>query len=166
MATKLKVRTGDPKKKEVEETIFLGKNRTPIDDTADTRDILTGLIGKGYTALSDDSIRGGFQRLQALVGPERARKLMTHAFIFNQNPAMQKLPTEAKIKTFYETPSGDADVQGLLGKVKSFGYGVLPGFRESSYQVNQELAGRIPPTTAMVDPALQKIKLRVGQKIQ
>lgn len=164
MAVKVKVKSGDPKKGTVEEKSFISQGRTPLDDTADVRDILSGIVGGGYTGLSDDTARAKYTRLQALVGPDKAQKLMTHMFIFNQNPATQKLPVEARIKSFYDNPAGDADVSGVLGKVKSFGYGVLPGFRESTSFSNSQLAGQVP-MTAVVTPEQKAVKLRIGNKL-
>lgn len=162
MAVKIKVK---PKTDPVEET-FISKGRTPIDDTADVRDLLTALVGKGYTSLSDADSRADYQRLQALVGQDKAQKLATHAFIYNQNPANQRLPVEAKIKGFYDAPAGDPDVQSTLKKVGAFGYGVLPGFRESVNHTNQVLAGRIPATVAVTEtPEQSKVKLRIANKL-
>lgn len=167
MATKLKVRTGDPKKGgELKEEVKYTPGRTQLDDTADLRDLITGMVGKGYTDLSTDDAKSNYSRLRSLVGDATANKLMTHVFIQNQRPGAANLPVEAKIKEFYEIPSADTDISNVLGKVKTFGYGVLPGFRESSSFTNQQLAGRIPGSTAMVDPAVSKIKLRVAQKTQ
>lgn len=163
MAVKLKIKAGDPV---VKDEVILSKGRTPFDTTADVRDILSGLVGKGMTGLNDDDSRNGYSRLQQLVGPQQARKLMTHAFIFNSRPDLKNAPVEARIKQFYDSPSADADVNGALGKVKSFGYGVLPGFRDSSSQLNQQLSGRIPSEVAVVAPEQAKaVKLKIAGKL-
>lgn len=166
MAVKLKVKAGDPKKGEIKESVLLSPGRTPFDDTADVRDILSGLVGKGMTGLNDDDSRNSYTRLQQLVGPQQAQKLMTHMFIFNSRPDLKGAAPEARIKSFYDTPASDNDVSGTLNKVKSFGYGVLPGFRDSSSQLNQQLSGRIPATSvAAVDPAVKTVKLKIAGKL-
>lgn len=162
MAVKIKVKPiGDPK-----EEARIAKTRTPADETADLRDILTELAATGKTSLSDDASRASYSFLQRILGPQQAQKMMTYMFIHNQRPELKGLPTEARIKQFYDTPAGDEEINTTLKRVKNLGYGVLPGYRTSADYTLQELAGRIPTTTAKVDPAVQKIKLRVGEKMQ
>lgn len=162
MAVKIKVKApGDP-----EEGVLMSKGRSIADDTADVRDMLTAFVGKGYTNLLSKDASDDYKSMQAILGPDQARKLVTHAFIFNQNPANKTMPVEQRIKSFYDAPAADENVQSVLGRVKSFGYGVLPGFRESANTVNKSLAGRIPPPVAVVDPEVQKIKLKVAAKTQ
>jgi hypothetical protein len=166
MAVKLKVKAGDPKKGEIKETAIISPGRTPLDNTADVRDILTGLVGKGYTTMGDDNIKSGYNRLQSLLGPQQASKLMNHMFMFNSRPDLKNTPVESRIKQFYDTPSADVDVTGTLGKVKSFGYGVVPGFRDSSSQLNQQLSGKTPTDVAVVAPeAVKAVKLKIAGKL-
>ena len=162
MAVKLKVKS-DPV---VKDGMFISPGRTSLDNTADVRDILSGLVGKGYTTMGDQTIKSNYNRLQALLGPAQAHKLMTHMFIFNSRPDMKNAPIETRIKQFYDSPSADPDVNGALGKIKTFGYGVLPGFRDSNNQLNQELAGRVPTEVAAVDPKqAQAVKLKIAGKL-
>jgi len=168
MAVKLKVKAGDPKKgaSAVEEKMFISPGRTPLDDTADVRDVLSGLVGKGMTGLNDDDTRNGYYRLQQLVGPQQAQKLMTHMFVFNSRPDLKGAAPETRIKSFYDTPTSDPDISGTLGKVKSFGYGVLPGFRQSTSQLNQSLSGQTAPIVAAVAPEAQRaLKLKIAGKL-
>lgn len=166
MAVKLKVKSGDPKKEGgLTEKVILSANKTPLDDTADLRDALSGIAGSGFVDLKDPKAIDGYTKLQKILGPSQAQKLMTHAFIFNQKPELAGMAPEARVKAFYESPSGDADVTNVLGRVKSFGYGVLPGFRTSSNETNQQLAQR-GGSVAVVDPNVQKIKLKIGSKVQ
>lgn len=151
---------------EIEEKIVYRPGRVPADDTADIRDFLSAAIGKGYTSLSDDGIRADYMALRQLLGDDQARKVMTHAFIYNQNPATKKLPIEARIQQFYDAPAGDESVQGVLKRVKGLGYGVLPGFRTSSHHVNQVLAGRIPGDTEIPVEAVGEIKERMARKTE
>lgn len=166
MATKIKiVKSGDPNKGTLTEEKVTLKGRGPIEDTADIRDIITGLVGKGYTALSDDDVRGGYGRLQTLVGRPKAQKLMEQIFIYNQRPENRGLPVEDRISRFYDAGSGDAATNDVIGKAKSFGYGVLPGFRNSPNVLNQGLLGKIP-VTAQLNPneeLKRKIMLKVGK---
>lgn len=163
MAVKLKVKAVDPV---VKENVIISKGRTPLDDTADVRDILSGLVGKGMTGLNDDDSRNSYTKLQGLVGPQQAQKLMNHMFVFNSRPDLKGAAPEARIKTFYDSPSSDPDVSGTLGKVKSFGYGVLPGFRQSSSQLNQGLSGQSSPEVAVVAPDAQRaVKLKIASKL-
>lgn len=161
-AVRLRLPATDPV---VKEKVIISKGRTPLDDTADVRDILSGLVGKGMTGLNDDDSRNGYNRLQQLVGPQQANKLMNHMFVFNSRPDLKGAAPEARIKTFYDTPTSDPDVSSTLGKVKSFGYGVLPGFRQSSSQLNQGLSGQTSPSVAVVDPAVAKVKLKIAGKL-
>lgn len=165
MATKIKVK-GDPKKGELSEEMYISKGRTPLDTTADLRDVISGLAGGGYTSLSDENARASYSRLRALLGDTKANKLMTHIFIQNQRPEVSKLPIEGRVKSFYDMPVADEEVGNTLKKVKSFGYGVLPGFRESHSQFNQQLAGVIPSGVVSARPDTEKIKLRVAPKVQ
>lgn len=163
MAVKLKVKAVDPV---VKEKVIISKGRTPLDDTADVRDILSGLVGKGMTGLNDDDSRNGYNRLQSLVGPQQAQKLMNHMFVFNSRPDLKGAAPEARINSFYQTPSSDPEVSGTLNKVKSFGYGVLPGFRQSSSQLNQGLSGQTSPEVAVVAPDAQRaVKLKIAGKL-
>lgn len=161
MATKIKItKSGDPKKGTVTEEKATIKSRGPLEDTADIQDIISGMVGKGYTTLSDDDARGGFARMEALLGRDKARDLMTKIFIYNQRPENQRAPMEARISQFYDTAANDP----VISKARNFGYGVLPGFRTSASALNQSLLGRIPASTevAEVNP---EIKRRIMLKI-
>lgn len=137
------------------------KGRVPADDTADVRDILGALVGKGVTNLSDDTSRAHYSRLINLLGAQKANKLMTQ--VFSHNTRSGNVPMEKRIQSFYDIGSNDPEVSDVIKNVKSFGYGVLPGFRESGLQTNQELTGRVPMTTSATDNSdLQKqIMLRL-----
>lgn len=158
---KLRIKN-DPNKGDPIESSYISKGRTPSDDTADVRDLLATMVGKGYTSLNDEESRGNYARLRSLLGDTQAQKLMTHVFIQNQNPSFSQLPVESKIKSFYDIPSGDEEVSKVLGKVKTLGYGVLPGFRQSSLLSNQQLGGRISP----VEETVSKVKLKIPPKLQ
>ena len=93
---------------------------------------------------------------------------MTHTYIFNNRPDIVKLPLEDKIRAFYTIGSNDPDVNAVIAKSKTLGYGTLPGFRQSASAINQQLIGQVPadavPATATTIPQVQrKIMLRVNK---
>jgi hypothetical protein len=162
--TMLKVYGGGGEKPTVEETRTTGKSRTSLDDTADVRDILNAFVGRGITGLGDEGSRSDAMRLRTLLGNEKANKLLTSLFIHNQRSA--SLPMEQRIQTFYDVGSNDKDVGDIITNVKSFGYGPLAGFRDSSKQTNQILTGKIPGdmSAAATDADLQRrIMLRLNK---
>lgn len=145
MAKKVMVRvspnTGDPTKGNPDSEV-LYTTRSPMARKLDVRDHLAELIGRGNSLSPKD--RGAiYNSLSQAVGPEKAGKIMTHTYIFNQRPDLAKLPIEDRLRSFYTIGSNDADVNDIITKSKAIGYGVLPGFRESSSGINQLLAGRI-----------------------
>jgi hypothetical protein len=159
----LRITTGDPNKPAPDNNMVLTGN-DPIRSALDLRDQLTALVGKGNTMSAQDRT-ALYGSLTAMLGRDKAQKVMNHAYIFNTRPDVQNLPIEDKIRTFYSMGSADPDVHDLIVKTRSLGYGVEPGFRESSSAMNQQLAGRTPTTTKIaVDPEIQKkIMLRVGK---
>lgn len=155
---------GGGEKTNPKEEEYYGKARTSSDDTADVRDILSSLVGRGVSNLTDNSTRAEYQRLMALVGPQKANKLITQ--VFAHNSRSQSVPMEKRVQSFYDIGSNDAEVDEVLKKVKSFGYGVLPGFREQGKQSLQELTGRVSSSeTAGVDNSQlqQKVMLRLNK---
>lgn len=128
-----------------------GKARTGDDDTADIRDIINSFIGKGGIGMKDDTSRADYARLQTLLGPEKAQKLMESVFIHNQRSATE--PLEKRIQTFYDVGSNNQEVDAIIKKTKQLGYGPLVGgLRESSKATLQQLTGRMPASTiAAVD---------------
>lgn len=152
--------TGDkPTAKQVAAT---GKNRTSIDDTADVRDILSGLVGKGTSTLADETTRADYARLQQLLGPQKAMKVMTQVFLHNGRNV--DTPMEKRIQDFYDIGSNEPEVAEVLKTSKTLGYGILPGFRDSSKQTNQVLTGRVPTTIAANDNSdlRNKVMLRLN----
>lgn len=117
-------------------------SRSPMARRLDVRDHIAELVGKGNSMSANDraAIYGS---LSAAIGQDKALKVMNHAYIFNQRPDVLKLPVEDKLRSFYDIGSNDPDVNDVISKSKSIGYGILPGFRESSSGINQLLAGRI-----------------------
>lgn len=152
-----KVMTGDPIKGETS-TYKKGM----LDRHLDIRDRLSELVGKG-NAMRPDDRTAIYADLSDMVGKDKALKIINHAAVFNQRPDIQKLGMEDRLKAFYDIGSNDPDVNAVILKSKSLGYGVLPGFRNSTSQLNQELAGRIRTTAnAQIDPsAARQIMLKI-----
>jgi hypothetical protein len=144
--------SGDPTKNGDAREIPIA-NREPIARRLDVRDQLAELVGRGNSIGLKDK-NGIFQALAGQFGQDKAAKIMNHAFLFNQRPDVLKLPLEDKLKSFYEIGSNDNDVNQIIAKSKSLGYGVLPGFRNSSSAINQELSGLIPSSTAAVPDSI------------
>lgn len=157
-------KSGDPVKNTMEEEILYKPGQTTIERGLDVRDRLAELIGKG-NAIDADTKSAIFADLQKMIGAEKAMKVMDHAFIFNSRPDVQKLPVEEKIKSFYTIGSRDTDVQDLINKSKGMGYGVIPGFRSSISQINQQLANRTSPAgVAQMSPEIQrKVLLKINK---
>lgn len=160
---KMVLKVGDPVK-DLDNDMVL-TSRTPIDSRLDIRDRLSELVGKGNTLSADDKA-AIFGALTANMGRDKAMKIMNHAYLFNQRPDMANMPIEEKLKSFYTVGSNDPDVNDVISKSKSLGYGVLPGFRESSSSLNQILAGKIGEGQRgiSVDPSIKKrVALRVNK---
>jgi hypothetical protein len=146
---------GDPVKTVTSEGMLLNPHN-PISGDFDLRDRLAELVGKGNT-LSPEDKKAIFGSLVGQLGQDKAIKVMNHAYIFNQRPEVVKLPLEDKLRAFYNIGSNDADVNNIIAKSKSLGYGPVQGFRESASVINQGLNGKIPATTSMaVSPEVQK----------
>lgn len=126
--------------------IRVNKGGTPIptDTKFDLRDVLSGLVAKG-NILNPDDKAALYGSLVSNIGQENAQKIMNHAYLFNQRSDIQRLPLEEKIKTFYTIGSNDPYVNDVISKTKTLGYGVLPGFRQSASDINQEMSGQIAP---------------------
>lgn len=110
-------------------------------DTLDIREIMTNIVGRGYKSLSDDTIRGDVAKLGNIIGITNARKMVDHAIIFNQNASNTKNPVEARVQSFFSTPSSDGEISALLKRVSGFGDGVVAGMRRSPDTTNMQLSG-------------------------
>jgi len=162
---KVSPKTGEPGSKVGDTVVTPSKGK--YDEQLDIRDHLAELVGKG-NALSPDDKAAIYGSLTAKLGQDRASKIMSHAYLFNQRPDIVKLPLEDKIRAFYTIGSNDQDVNSVINQSKSLGYGVLPGFRQSSSALNQQLSGQTPVVVtapdATVNPEAQrKIMVRVNK---
>lgn len=138
--------------------------RVPVNSDFDTRDRLAELVSSGNLLKPDDKA-AIYGSLISAYGQDKAAKIMNHAYIFNQRGDVQNLPIEDKLKAFYAIGSNDPEVSQILNRSKSLGYGVVPGFREGSSAINQELSGRVAPTASgVVNPAVvNRVRLRVSR---
>ena len=154
-------KAGDPIKPT---TSIIPANRSTIDQDFDMRDTLASLAVKGNSLNPDDRM-ALLGSLTTSLGREKAEKLLTHAYIFNSRPEIQKLSPEEKIRSFYTIGSSDPDIQGIISRSKGLGYGVLPGFRESASDLNQAIRRDDVGTGSIAaNPEVQKrIRLRIGK---
>ncbi len=157
----------DPPNEEAPKLIFRGQ--TPSDTLADSRDILSFLVGKGYTSLNDDDAKGAYKSLAKTVGDQQAQKLVDQALLYNQRKEAQLQTPEQRVQSFYDIGSNDKNVSAYLGQLRNLGSGVIPGFRESVFMGNRKLTGREPDTatstteTTMGAKLKGKIKNVIGQ---
>lgn len=133
-------------KKDPEEGSVTYVSRSQGAKQLDVRDHIAELVGRG-NSMSPRDRAAIYGSLSSAVGEGRAKKIMDHAYIFNQRPDVLKLPVEDKLRSFYSIGANDPDVNDILTKSKAIGYGILPGFRESASGINQVLAGRIPASS-------------------
>ena len=153
---------GDPTEGDNPKLLFRGSS--PADVTADVRDTLSFLAGKGYTSLSDKDARANYQILSKTIGTPLAQKLVNQVFLFNQRPEAKSYSPEKRVQVFYDIGSRDKDVNDYLGRVKAFGSGVNAGLNDSVLYGNQQLVGKesIKPTLASADNNLnEKLRLQL-----
>lgn len=155
-----KLKITDPPVKEIY------KGKTPADTTADVRDSLSYFAGRGLTNLVDPEAQKQYALLVNQVGREKAQNLANQVFLHSQRPEVLKMSPEQRISSFYSVGSNNPDVQGTLNKVKSFGMGVIPGFRSSPLLGNMLLGGRESAPIAAVKPDTdqqKRVKLLISQ---
>lgn len=156
VVVKVSPKTGDPATPKVgEEKLIYSPTRSKAALDFDIRDRISELVGKGNTLMPDDKA-AIYSNLMGIMGPEKARKVMDHTYLFNSRPEVQGLPVEEKIKSFYTVGSNDPTVNELIQKTKALGYGPVQGFRTSHSTGNQQLTGAIPTVAAAVSPDIKK----------
>lgn len=122
-----------------------GQSRTSLDDTADIRDSVTALVGKGYTGLSDDDARAHFTKLSGILGKDKAQKLLTNIFIHNQSENVKGKGVQDRVNYFYDTNFQDPDINSIVKNAKNFGSGVMAGMNNSPDLMNMQLTNRFVP---------------------
>lgn len=145
------------------------KGKSSLDITADVRDLLSNVVGNNFQSWQEignsEDAKAQYSSLIKAVGRPLATKLLTQVISFNQRPDFKNQPLESRIKSFYDIGSADKEVSGVLENVKSAGYGVLPGFRESSHYGNQVLGGRLSENVTPTAES-EKIKQIITAKTQ
>lgn len=160
---KIKVTKSDPPVT-VKEVI---RTKTGADDTADIRDDISFLVGRGGAPnLADDDSRGTYARLAQRMGTDKARKLLEAMSIHAQRPEVMAMKSpEQRIQSFYNIGSSNPDISPYIQQAKVFGSGVLSGFSRSSLLGNQILSGTDEKVAATNNPVAtdlaKKILLRV-----
>lgn len=122
---------------------FTPPSRTRLDETADTRDILANMVGKGLKGFNDDTSKSDYTRLQQLVGVPMAQKMMNHIFVFNQRPDVLQKNPEQRLQQFYNMGSAHNDLNDLLTTIKGFSQGPVVGMNTTGYYGNQDLTKRV-----------------------
>lgn len=117
------------------------QEKTPIDNTADVRDILTNIVGKGYKGLTDNGIKGDYARLANLVGLSKAQKLVDTALVYNQRSDVIGKPLEQRVQGFYNMGSQDKDLNGIITSAAKLGDGPVAGMLRSKDRTNMDLVG-------------------------
>lgn len=132
---RVKPTSGDPVVTTDNNMVLLPGKTTP-EIGFDLRDRLAELAVKGHMLKPDDKA-AMLGYLTSTLGKDKAQKLMTHAYIFNQRPEVQRLSPEEKIRAYYTIGSNDPDIMDVINKTRNLGYGPLEGFRTSHSQLNQ-----------------------------
>lgn len=159
--------SGDPKgaKDNPDNDAYISPNRTPIDTNFDLRDRLAELVGRGNSLVGDDKA-AIYGWLKGQLGDSKAQKILNHAYIFNARPEVQKLPLEDKLRAFYTIGSSDPDVMDVINRTKNLGYGVVPGARTSSSDINAQIYGSRPGADAVsTSPGGENIKKKIQLRI-
>lgn len=153
--------SGDPVKSD--QGTVITPTRGKAESDLDLRDRLAELVGKGNN-LSPDDKAAIYGNLSTMIGQDKARKIMTHAYIFNSRPDVQKLGLEDKLRSFYTIGSNDPEVMDVLGRTKNLAQGVVPGMRSSVSSLNQQIQSGQPTQIATVSPEIQKkVKVRLSR---
>lgn len=114
----------------------------PPETILKTRESLTGLVGNGFTDLSNPTAQGAYARMVALHGPQVARKLLFQVMQFNQRPDMVAKTPEQRVQSFYEMGSQDPETQNILHRSAMLGAGPVADSRNSWDSLNQDMTGR------------------------
>lgn len=103
----------------------------PVNKSLNTRDVLSGFIGKGFTDLKGEDAKAVYTYLRNTLGAPTAGKLITHALMFNQRPDMQGIDPQKKVMSFYDMGSHDPEVNNIIARAGSVGYGAGEGMNSS-----------------------------------
>src|SRR5687767_5454141 len=99
MAT-VKIKRQQPVIGEEEIIDRVSKSRGPLEDSVRVRDLISGLVGGGYTDLTNDDAQKNFAGLQSVLGRAKANEILQKIVIHNQDPRYKAKPIEERITTF------------------------------------------------------------------
>lgn len=119
-----------------------GSPYVPVEDSLNIRDVLSGVVGKGFTDLKNEDARNAFAYLRTHLGQDVASKLMTHALIFNQRQDMLKATPQQKVQSFYEIGSNDPILHNIITRAGNVSYGTQDGLNTSPDILNKQISGR------------------------
>lgn len=119
-----------------------GTPYVPPEDSLNLRDVLSGVIGKGFTDLKNDDARNAYAYLRSHLGYDTASKLMTHALMFNQRQDMLKASPQQKVQSFYDIGSNDPVLHDLITRAGKVSYGPQDGLNTSPDALSKQISGR------------------------
>lgn len=119
-----------------------GTSYVPPTDSLNIRDVLSGVIGKGFTDLKNDDARNAYAYLRSHLGYDAASKLMTHALMFNQRQDMLKASPQQKVQSFYDIGSNDPELHEIITRAGKVSYGPMDGLNTSPDALNKQISGR------------------------
>jgi|HubBroStandDraft_2_1064218.scaffolds.fasta_scaffold00002_12 hypothetical protein len=119
-----------------------GSPYIPALDSLNTRDVLSGIVAKGYTDLKSDDARNAFAYLSSSLGAATANKLMLHALLFNQRPEMQRASAQQKVQSFYDMGSNDPEVNNIIARAGKVAQGPLAGLQSAPDLGSVQASGR------------------------
>lgn len=140
----------------------------PLEDGADVRDILTAMVGKGYTDFSSPDVKNYLSYLSNKIGVPAAQKIFTNIFLFNQRDDMKFRKPLERVDHFYGTSFNDRDVNNIVKGAASLGNSdPISAARTTAEVGNMQLTGRLPETNGSGDIASEnKIKKVASQTIK
>jgi hypothetical protein len=120
----------------------LNAHRTPLDDTADLRDMINYLVGSGMVDFGkDEAARGHLSRMSGTLGQDATNKLALQAFLFNKQNNRPMSP-EQRLSSFYASSSADPGTRALIERAKAFGSGPIAGLYSTPDVGVASVAGR------------------------
>lgn len=125
----------------------------PGTQSLNTRDVLSGFIGKGFTDLKSEDARNAYAYLRGSLGQATASRLMNHAIIFNQRSDMQGVDPAKKIQTYYDMGSRDPELNNIITRAGKVSYGPIEGMNTSPDRNLMDITNR------------DVVKAKPGQKV-
>lgn len=117
------------------------QNRGGLDNAADIRDLLSGLVAAGKTGLQPSDRAAVYAHLSTLLGKEQSQKLINHVLVFNERPDVVGKNTDQLLTQFYDMGSRDDSVNKIIQSTKNLGQGVVSGSYQSSNIMDTKNSG-------------------------